>query len=278
MTTTRQRPGKTASRASKTPPAPPAGRHVHGLSGINIVHTDQYRVCQIQLERAVNLKLIAAVHGSAGHGKTFAVDQHIRNLATRPQPPRVAWVEIPHRPRGKTLPVRILEALHGQADDEQTEDRLLIETVESLAEADTVLVVDEASHLRIDGLHQVKHIYDNTNRDTPRLSVVLVGGYELPNRLAEDPQLESRVAAWAGFRPLEGAELYDALDQYHPIFAHTDEAILEDIDRRACKGSFRTWAYALQFVLHLPNRKTPPAEIDHDLAEATIEAVTRAHP
>lgn len=251
----------------------PAGRHVNGLSGVRIVGTTDYRRVQIIGKQIVNNALIGAVFGPAGAGKTFAVDQFVRHTRTRDDDLQIAYVEIPHNPRGKALPVHLLNTLVGGCGDD-TEDQLLEDVISLATERPTLLVIDEAHHLRTHGLHQVKYIYDTATAQRagdPTLSVLLVGGNRLPDVLMDDKQLESRVARWVRFRHLDEADLLEVLDRYHPIFAATDDHILRDLNQRLCDGNFRHWAYTLQFALDAPGQ---PDHITPKLADAIVETLS----
>lgn len=256
-----------------TTTTPPPSRHLRALDGAHVVRHLSYDVAHEELTNTIRFANALAVYGPAGSGKTFAVNEFVRRLNSTNPNVRTAWIEVPHRPRGKALPVRILTALHGSANDRLTEDELLADTVSSLAEQKTLLVIDEADHLRMDGLFKVKHIFDQVNfasNPAGHLGVVLIG-VDLPRTLAMDEQLASRVVTKVKFQELEGQELLALLDAYHPVFANSDAALLQELDERCCHGSFRRWAQVLQKVLNPLDGTYAPEGLDRRLVEQIIQ-------
>lgn len=255
--------------------APLPSRHLHGLDDTaHTVRHTAYQTAHQELVDAVRNANAVAIHGPAGAGKTFAVHQFIRRINDNNPSIRTAWVEIPHRPRGKALPIRILRALHGTANDRLTEDQLLVDSVAALAERKTLLVIDEAHHLRCDGLFQIKHIFDQVNfgsHHSPpgHLGLALIG-VDVTRTLRQDEQLASRVATAVEFRPLTGKSLLQVLDTYHRVFAETDERLLEELDDRYCHGSFRRWAQILQRTLNPLDGSDPPEQIDRRTTEQLL--------
>lgn len=257
--------------------APPPSRHLRALEGAHVVRHLSYDVAHEELINAIRFANTVAIYGPAGSGKTFAVNEFVRRLNDTNPNVRTAWIEIPHKPRGKALPVRILKALYGSADDSLTEDALLVDSVTALAEQKTLLVIDEADHLRTEGLFQVKHLFDEVNfgrHPNAQLGIALIG-VDLPRTLAMDEQLASRVVTKVKFRPLEGTELFDTLDAYHPVLAKTDDLLIQELDERCCRGSFRRWAQVLQKALNPIDGSDAPEQIDRPTAERIIARMER---
>lgn len=250
-------------------------RHPKGVETAHVVRHQAFQMAHQELTDALRLANAVAIYGPAGTGKSFAVTQVVQRVNAANPEVRTPWVEIPHRPRGKALPVRILTALHGTADDSLTEDELLADTIEALAERTTLLVIDEADHLRTDGLFQVKHIFDQVNfrhreNAANHLGLALVG-VDVPATLKDDEQLDSRVATRVKFRPFDDNDLVGVLEAFHAVFEQTDKPLLELLDRQYCKGSFRRWAHVLQRALNPINGDETPDRIDRKLAERLLD-------
>lgn len=253
------------------------GRQMKNLDDAQTFEHPSFTKTQVVLTGAVRNANIVALFGEAGTGKTYATHHFVQRLNQKAPGIRTAWVEIPHQPRGKDLPYMILQELYGQTNNRLTTSQMLDDASQGLADQQTVLVIDEAHHLRTDGLFQVKYLYDAANfrlGDHGRmpLTIVLVGGKDLPRILQRDEQLDSRVAPRVPFARLEGDELLDALVDFHEVLANTDEALLDEIDQRACHGSLRRWALALQTVL-TPLHGDTPTRIERDLAEVIIDLI-----
>ena len=72
-----------------------------------------------------------------------------------------------------------------------------------------MLTVDEADHLKTNGLEQLRDYFDRND-----LGLILIGVPGLERRLARYPKLDSRVRFAHPYRPLDSQGIPQALTQY----------------------------------------------------------------
>jgi DNA transposition AAA+ family ATPase len=102
-----------------------------------------------------------------------------------------------------------------------------------------LIVIDEADRLKMTGLEQMRHIYDQGG-----IGLVLIGMPGLERRLARYAQLSSRIGFVHEFRPLGPAEVRELLASWRPPGAMLPEDLLADADGvaaliRITGGNFR---------------------------------------
>jgi hypothetical protein len=116
-------------------------RHFLNLPGAATLETESYLLAQRAVADAVEADAMAVLHGDAGLGKTFAVEDA---LAAPALP--LLWVSFPARPTPRLIAATLLEAITGRAS---RLDRFAIirRLVERLSEAPAIVVVDESQLL-----------------------------------------------------------------------------------------------------------------------------------
>jgi hypothetical protein len=85
-------------------------RHFLNVPGAATLETESYLLAQRAVADAVEADAMAVLHGDAGLGKTFAVEDAL----AAPAPP-LLWVSFPSRPTPRLIAASLLEALTGRA-------------------------------------------------------------------------------------------------------------------------------------------------------------------
>ena len=241
-------------------------RHVGGLTHASQVATKPFRSVQVLASDAARLRDIAAFTGDPGLGKTFAVHY----WATHQSLPWV-WLDMPPKPSPKEVVVRLTRALQGSCDSRAATYDLVDDLCGLLAEEPRVVIIDEAQNLSREGLSQLRYLHD---RAASQFALLFVGATGCAKVLRAHPELHSRVARWVHFEPLRGAELLEALREFHPLLAHADHRLLTQIDERYAKGVFRRWARLLEIAEPLAAKKHS-STLTTEIAKAALQAMPR---
>ena len=85
-------------------------RHFLNLAGAATLETESYLLAQRAVADAVDAGAMAVLHGEAGLGKTFAVEDAL----AAPQLP-LLWVSFPSRPTPRLIAATLFEAITGRA-------------------------------------------------------------------------------------------------------------------------------------------------------------------
>lgn len=220
-------------------------RHFLDLAGAATLETESYLLAQHAVADAVEACAMAVLHGGAGLGKTYAVED-----ALAAPDIRTVWVSFPSRP----TPRLIAATLHEQLTGRQTRlDRFAIirRLVDELSRAPAIVVVDESQLLTSDCIELLRYLHDHR---TTRFALVLVGGNGTWRVLSREPMLASRVYRRVRFAPLTRADVLTAIPAYHPIYADTDEAVIALVDDVFAHGNLRNWAAFTDSALRLRRR------------------------
>jgi hypothetical protein len=106
----------------------------------------------------------------------------------------------------------------------------------------TLMIVDEADRLKMQGLEQLCDFYDRG-----AVGLVLIGMPGLEKRLARYPQLYSRVGFAHAFRPLSQEEMYFILHHHWAALGRELEPTqFTDQEAVAAMGAIPTYAYFLR--------------------------------
>ncbi|MCA1677884.1 MAG: ATP-binding protein [Actinobacteria bacterium] len=159
-------------------------RHFLDLAGAATLETESYLLAQRAVADAVEACAMAVLHGGAGLGKTYAVEDALAAPAVR-----VVWVSFPSRPTPRLIAATLHEELTGR---ETRLDRFAIirRLVDELSSAPAIVVVDESQLLTSDCIELLRYLHDH--RST-RFALVLVGGNGTWRVLSREPMLASRV-------------------------------------------------------------------------------------
>lgn len=214
--------------------------HLPGADG-NVVETPLLAGLRGAVTQMAPLGGVVGVDGPAGTGKTFSVDEATGSLEMP------VWaVATSDRPRGKQTITAIYEAILGTRPPTRTSSYELQDDVRQLL-SDTAcgLVVDEAQNLDRESLRMIRWLHDHR---ATSFFLVLVGCGIRRHIARLTPELDSRVGRWLTSGQIPGPQLRPLLDQYHPIFARTDEKVLLTL-YEAVGGNFRMWASILETAL-----------------------------
>jgi len=208
-------------------------RHFLDLAGAATLETESYLLAQRAIADAVDAGAMAVLHGDAGLGKTFAVEDA---LAASQLP--LLWVSFPSRPAPRLIAATLLEEITGRPS---RLDRFAIirALVDHLTEFPTIVVVDESQLLTSDCIELLRYLHDHR---TTRFALVLVGGNGTWRVLSREPMLASRVYRRVRFQPLSRTDVLAAIPAYHPIYEHIDPTLIELVDDTFAYGNLRNWA------------------------------------
>lgn len=217
-------------------------RHFLNLAGAATLETESYLLTQRAVADAVDAGAMAVLHGSAGLGKTFAVEDA---LATPALP--LVWVSFPSRPTPRLIAATLLEEL---TERPTRLDRFAIirQLVERLSADPAIVVVDESQLLTSDCIELLRYLHDYR---TTRFALVLVGGNGTWRVLSREPMLASRVYRRVRFQPLSRADVLATIPAYHPVYEHVDPVLVALIDGMFAHGNLRNWAAFTASALRL---------------------------
>jgi DNA transposition AAA+ family ATPase len=208
-------------------------RHFLELADAATLETEHYLLARRAVIDAVEKRAMAVMHGSAGLGKTYTVDELVDELDID-----VLWTSFPSRPTPRAVAANLYEQLSGR----QTRlDRFTIisRLVAHLAHGPDAVVVDEGQLLTGDCIELLRYLHDH--RDT-RFALVLVGGNGTWAVLSREPMLASRVYRRVRFQPLTRSDVIAAIPEYHPIYIDAGEPLIGLIDDHFAHGNMRNWA------------------------------------
>lgn len=224
--------------------------HFLALQGAQTIRTDALKLTRRAVADLLKAETSAmgVVHGEAGLGKTFAVEQA---LADWPEV-RCCWVAFPGRPTMRLVTVTLLGLLSGGPirDGDRFYTTALL--LQDLARWSKVLVVvDEAQRLNQECIEHLRHLHDHTTS----VALLLVGGDGCWEVLSREPMLRSRIFRRVLFRPLSSRQVVELLPRYHRLYRHASEELLLFIDDNFAHGNFRNWASFTRSAVDLLGRR-----------------------
>ena len=209
--------------------------HFLAVDRSSIVATEQLTDAREMIGYTVAAQAMAAIHGAAGTGKSFAVEQALHDMQARDW----AWTDFRCRPTLRDVRHALHRALglgtrlHGDPFDVD----MALKAV--LAERPRLVVIDEAQWLNRECFEYLRHLHDDP--DT-RFSLLFVGGAGCFEVLRREPMLDSRLYAHIRFAHLSLEQVLGVVAVYHPIYRDVPDDIVALIDRRCTHGNFRSWA------------------------------------
>jgi len=210
-------------------------RHFLELDGANTLPTDYLLMTHRAVQDLVEAKAMGVVHGAAGLGKTYAVEQTLARLDKR-QP---CWVSFPSRPTMKLVASQLLATITGAPSPNFDRFKLMARLLEELRYSQRLVVVDEAQHLNSECLEFLRYLHDDR---TTRFALLLVGGDGTWEVLSREPMLRSRIFRRVIFKPLPSQEIPALMRGYHPVYAEADDELLLFVDDQFAHGNLRHWA------------------------------------
>ena len=141
--------------------------------------------------------------------------------------------------------------------------------VELLRRHECLFLFDEAQHLGLGGMEQLKYLWERQ-----RFGALLVGDTRLRALLAKSPQLDSRVSLGVQFELLSGDQLHEVVRTFHPAFAAAPRPALTRIERMH-RGNLRRWRDTVDVLDDLVARTGHPADLsDAQLLNALLAEFT----
>ncbi len=209
------------------------GRHFLELQDAATLETEHYLLARRAVTDAIDRSAMAVIHGSAGLGKTYTVDELVDELKLQ-----VLWMSFPSRPTPRSVAAELYQQLAGRRTrlDRFT---IIARLVEHLADGPQAIVVDESQLLTGDCIELLRYLHDHR---ATRFALVLVGGNGTWAVLSREPMLASRVYRRVRFQPLTRPDVLGAIPAYHPIYADTDSELIGLVDDHFAHGNMRNWA------------------------------------
>jgi DNA transposition AAA+ family ATPase len=177
---------------------------------------------------------MGAVHGDAGLGKTFAVEEAVGDVGEA-----VVWASFPGRPTMRLVAATLATLVTGAPAPERDRFQLTGMLVEELSYRRRLMVVDEAQRLNRECIEYFRHLHDH-----PRTSfgLLLVGGDGCWQVLSREPMLRSRIYRRVVFRPLTTRQVLEGIRAFHPIYDGTEDEVILFVDDYFGHGNLRNWA------------------------------------
>jgi DNA transposition AAA+ family ATPase len=140
-------------------------RHFLELQDAATLETEHYLLARRAVTDAIDRSAMAVIHGSAGLGKTYTVDELVEELQLR-----VLWTSFPSRPTPRSVSAELYQQLSGRRTrlDRFT---IIARLVEHLADGPQAIVVDESQLLTGDCIELLRYLHDHR---TTRFALVLV--------------------------------------------------------------------------------------------------------
>ncbi len=182
---------------------------------------------------AAQANAMAVIHGEAGLGKTYAVDDALREI-DRP----VVWATFPSRPTPRLIAATLLELLTGRPT-RLDRFRAIAGLVELLSAGEHLVVVDESQLLTGDCIELLRYVHD---QPTTQFGLVLVGGNGTWGVLSAEPMLASRVFRRVRFCALTREQVLEQLPAFHRLYSACDPGLLGWVDDLFAHGNLRAWA------------------------------------
>lgn len=223
------------------------GRHFLELEA-GVVRTQDHALCQRAVTDVVRAGAMGVVHGQAGAGKTFAVEDAV--AASGEQAVFLAFATRPTtRGMAEELCTRLFDFDAGRA-----EHKSLTRLLRARLDVDPVLiVVDEAQRLNRECFEFLRYLHDPAERGlggvARRSPMLLVGGDQAWGVLAADPMLRSRVYRRVHVRRLRPEQVIESMPAFHPLYRDTPADLLSFIDHHCGHGLFRNGAAFTRTVL-----------------------------
>jgi DNA transposition AAA+ family ATPase len=210
-------------------------RHFLDLPQARTLPTESLLMVAHAVEDVLGTGAMGVVHGPAGLGKTFAVEEALARA-----PGVVAcWSAFPSRPTMRLVAASLVEQLTGVAAGRRDRFTLTRLLVEELAIGPGVVVIDEAQRLNRECIEFLRYLHDHPQT---RFALLLVGGDGTWGVLSREPMLCSRIYRRVSFTPLSGPAVCELMGSFHPIYAGVGEELLLFIDDHFAHGNLRDWA------------------------------------
>ena len=206
--------------------------HFLELANARSIRTPYFLATQLAVDEAIALHAMAAIHGEAGLGKTYAV-----TYAYERAPLNRCWVEFPANISTKQVVQELIHKITG-ARLTGTRYELQHQLLEILGEKDRLVVIDEAQRLNHECIEFLRFLHDD--KDTT-FTLLLVGGNGCWDVLSAEPMLASRIVSHVGFEPMTLEQVLVVIPAFHPLYQGVDPLVIEMVDDTCALGIFRNW-------------------------------------
>ncbi len=210
-------------------------RHFLNLKGAQTVATGAFKLTRRAIADVYQAAAMGVIHGEAGLGKTFAVEQALGGWPDIES----CWAAFPSQPTMRQVTTTLLELITRVPSAERNRFYATALLIDELARRPRVVVIDEAQRLNRECIECLRHLHDHP---ATTFALLLVGGDGCWEVLSREPMLRSRIYRRVTFRPLESREVLDVLPRYHRLYQHVDGELLLFIDDNFAHGNFRNWA------------------------------------
>jgi AAA domain len=225
------------------------GRHFLDLDA-GVVRTVDYALCQRAVHDVIGAGAMGVIHGQAGAGKTFAVEDAVAASGEA-----AVFLAFAARPTMRGIAEELCARLF-DFDPARTDQKSLTRLLRARLDVDPVLiVVDEAQRLNRECFEFLRYLHDPAERGlggtAHRSPMLLVGGDQAWGVLASDPMLRSRVYRRVQCRRLRPEQVVAWMPGFHPLYRETQAELLSFVDHHCGHGLFRNWAVFTRTVLEV---------------------------
>jgi AAA domain-containing protein len=232
-------------------------RHFLDLEGAATLPTQHLLLTRRTVADICEVAAMGAVHGDAGLGKTFAVEEAVGAVV---EP--VVWVSFPGRPTMRLVATTLVSSLIGAPAPERDRFCLTGMLVEELSTRRRLVVVDEAQRLNRECIEYFRHLHDHPRT---HFGLLLVGGDGCWQVLSREPMLRSRIYRRVVFRPLTTGQVLEGIRAFHPIYAHCEDEVILFVDDYFGHGNLRNWASFTRSAAELCGEHSREA-VDEEIA------------
>ena len=217
-----------------------SARHFLHLSGARTLPTDALGRVERAVSDLIEASAMGAIHGPAGLGKTFAVEQAL----SRREDVAACWVSFPSRPTMRLVAATLLAELTGTTPT-RSRDRfamtadLLEELRPERSGRARAVVIDESQQLNRECIEYLRYLHDHL---LTVFTMVLVGGDGTWQVLSREPMLRSRIYRRVPFQALTLAQVTALIPRFHPIYDGVAAELVVFIDDHFAHGNLRDWA------------------------------------
>lgn len=222
------------------------------MNGMKTAHTQTVDDIIMAISFAEAAGDISLIYGDAGLGKTISLKEYVSLH------PDVIYVELKDCDKStKGVCEKILSCI---GKEKRGVDRLLVDTITNyLLNNPTLIIIDEAQHLSIRALENLRAINDSTET-----GIVLCGNPTVYDRMhgrgqAHFAQLYSRIGIR---RHVIEPTLEDITEIFQP-YSLDKESLLYLHKLALQRGGIRNCVKVLNIALQLRNSEKEPLNIDH---------------
>jgi DNA transposition AAA+ family ATPase len=216
----------------------PPVRHHADPPGVGIIETEGLLISEHALRYVIAHRLLGALTGVSGTGKTFALEVLLRERSDI----HVVWIEVQVQPTMLSIARSLALALIGEVPRGSRHElsyHLQDALVDQGDETPLVVVFDEAQRLNNECAEYLRYLHDPHSTS---FAMLLAGGNGCWETIRREPMLHSRVHEPVFFKALSDRALLEMLPNYHAMYEHADPELLLWINQERCQGILRHWS------------------------------------